>query len=115
MKSIRPWTSTEDRTIRRLGSTRTAKQLAQMLRRTPCAVHQRAYRLRVRLQKDGDRDFRTKYSDCLVESIRALHEAGLGPRVIASRVHVPEGSVRSFCYYRGRLNASLSLLPNTQP
>lgn len=104
------WTPYEDRYIRRAAAYRTAKQMARVLGRTPNAVHQRAYLLKVPLQKAGDRDSRTKYPDEVVEAARAMHEEGAGPKAIARDLGVPEGSVRSFIYYRGRAGASLVLL-----
>lgn len=107
---MKRWATADDRAIAKLAATHTAKQLAKVLGRSVHAVHQRAYRKRVRLQKAGDADFRTKYSDAVVEQARKLHEAGVGPRAIARRIGVPEGSVRSFVYYRGRAHASLVLV-----
>jgi DNA-directed RNA polymerase specialized sigma24 family protein len=99
---IRLWTPEEDRVIRREGGGKTAQQLALMLGRTKNAVHQRAYLLRVSLQKYGDADYRTKYSDEVVEQARQMHDCGLGPAEIARRLRVPLVSVRSFVYYQGR-------------
>lgn len=108
------WTPTEDRYIRRAAPYRTARQMARVLGRTVNAVHQRAYLLKVPLQKAGDRDYRTKYSDVVVEAARTMHEAGAGPKAIARDLGVPEGSVRSFIYYRGRCAASMLLLRGKQ-
>jgi hypothetical protein len=105
---MRTWSRREDRTIRRLAATHTAKQLAELLPgRTVNAIHQRAYRLKVRLQKAGDRDYRTKDSDALVERVRQLHEQGKAPSAISRETGVPIGSVKSFAYYRARAQASL--------
>lgn len=104
------WKPQEDRAIARMAERFTAKQIAQVLGRTPAAVHQRACIKRVKLQKAGDRDYRTKYPDTTVERARQLHDAGYGPRAIAQLLGVPEGSVRSFVYYRGRSSASLTLI-----
>ena len=106
----RRWLPDDDRTLRRLSPTRTAKQIARALGRTSNAVHQRAHLLHIPLQKAGDRDYRTKYPDTVVERARALHEAGLTPSEITRATGVPIGSVKSFIYYRGRHAASLALL-----
>lgn len=107
---VRTWTPAEDALLRRRAPTSTAKQLARSLGRTPNAVHQRAYRLRVRLQKAGDLDYRTKYPDRDVEQARALHESGMPPSEIARKTGIPIGSIKSFVYYRGRAAASLVLV-----
>lgn len=100
--------------MRRLAPTSTAKEIAPALDRTPSAVHQRAYLLKVPLQKAGDRDYRTKYPDAAVERTRALHEEGLTPTEISRQTGVPIGSVKSFVYYQGRHNASLAILQEHQ-
>lgn len=112
---MKPWSRFEDGRIRRLAATHTAKQLAALLPgRTVNAIHQRAYLLKVRLQKAGDRDYRTKYPDALVERVRQLHEQGKAPSAIARETGVPLGSVKSFVYYRGRAQASLVLIQQHQ-
>lgn len=111
---MNPWTPKEDRALQRMADRFTAKQIARAIGRTPAAVHQRAYLKRVKLQKAGDRDFRTKYSDALVERVRQLHEQGKAPSAIARETGVPVGSVKSFAYYRGRSSASLILLDSRE-
>lgn len=109
---IRPWTPSEDAVIRREGGGKTAAQIGLMLGRTTNAVHQRAYRLKVSLQKCGDADYRTKYSDAVVEQARRLHEEGIGPAEISQRLGVPYASIKQFMYYAGRFEASVSLVRN---
>lgn len=106
----RQWTPAEVRSLERLAPTHTAAEIADRLGRTANAVHQQAYLRKIRLQKSGDRDYRTKYSDALVEQCRALHDAGVQPKEISERTGVPLASVKAFVYYLQRADASLSLL-----
>jgi hypothetical protein len=110
MSQSAPWSEAERRRLRRLAATYTAAQIADQLGRTVNAVRQQAYLHGIALQKAGDADYRTKYPDALVERARVLHEAGEKPRAIAELIGVPVGSVKSFVYYQGRLEASRSLV-----
>jgi hypothetical protein len=107
---IQRWSTHERRLLRRRAPHATALEIAAELGRTVHAVRQRAHLDGVPLQKAGDRDYRTKYSDQVVERARALHEAGAPPKRIARELAVPIGSIKSFVYYRARLPASITLL-----
>lgn len=99
------WTPTEDRELRRMAAEFKAAEIAKALGRTPAATRQRAYKLKVRLEKDGERRHLAKYSDAVVERCRELHDAGKGPAAIARETGVPVGSVKAFVYYRQRTAA----------
>lgn len=111
---MKPWTYAEQAELRRLAPTHTAEQIGALLHRTSHAVHQQAYKLKGRLQKAGDQNHGTKYSDALVEQIRTMHELGTKPAAIARETGVPIGNVKAFVYYRNRSSASLALLKPAQ-
>ena len=50
----------------------------------------------------GGRHHRARHSDHDVELARQLHDAGLGYQRIASKLEVPERTVRDWCTYRMR-------------
>lgn len=107
-----PWNPAEVRALQRLAPTHTAAEIADRIGRSVNAVYQQAYLRNIKLQKAGDRDYRTKYSDALVEECRELHDAGVPPSEISARTGVPLGSVKAFVYYQQRADASLTLLEN---
>lgn len=111
---MKRWTRADKRTLRRLAPTHTAEQIAAVVGRTVNAVRQQAHLLGIQLQKFGDQNHSTKYSDALVERIRQMHDDGMAPKAIARETGVPLGSVKSFVYYRLRPTASLTLLATAQ-
>lgn len=103
---MKPWTTTEEATLRRLAATLTAQQIAERLNRTRESVRCRASRIGVALAKVGDCRHGTKHSDALVEHIRCLYDEGRGPAAIAAATGVPRNTVRSIVYFRHRLTAA---------
>lgn len=99
------WTHSQDRELRRLAQHLPAADIASAIGRTVHAVRQRAYLLKVRLEKDGERRHGAKYPDATVERCRELHDAGKAPAEIARETGVPLGSVKAFVYYRVRTHA----------
>lgn len=104
------WTFAEKKQLRQMAPTHNAAQIGKVLGRTTHAVRQQAHLQKVRLQKAGDRNARTKYSDSLVEAIRSMHEGGKGPTQIARETGVPIGNVKAFVYFSNRASSSRVLL-----
>lgn len=97
------WTQQEIAQLRELAGQISPAEIAQQLGRTPAAVKARARNLRINLIVHGERHPRAKYSDLMVELARRMHDEGLKPRAISRVLDIPEGSVKSYVYYKARL------------
>jgi DNA-directed RNA polymerase specialized sigma24 family protein len=97
------WTQDEDAVIRRFAHSMTAEEIGARLNRTKKAVHIRAQKLGVSLQKYGEHAYQAKYSDELVERCRVLHDEGRRPSEIAAATGVNVFSVHKIVYYGMRL------------
>ncbi len=97
------WTPQEIAQLRELAGQFSPAEIVQRLGRTPAAVKARAHALKISLILHGERHPGAKYSDLMVELARRMHDEGLKPRAIARVLDIPEGSVKSYVYYKARL------------
>lgn len=90
----RPWTAEEIEMLRRKAKQATAKELAEMLNRSPMAIYSKCSRLGVAM--------REVYSEALVETARQLSEKGFSYRTVANRLNLPWGVVSKWLSYTTR-------------
>lgn len=90
----RPWTAEEIETLKREAKQATAKELAEMLNRSPMAIYSKCSRLGI--------EMREIYSDDIVEEARQLADKGLSYRAVVKRLNLPWGAVSKWLSYATR-------------
>jgi len=99
---VKPWTEREKQFVRDNAATMPVREIAATLERTKHSVKAFAQANSISLMKRGENHWACKVSDEDVELIRSLHEANVKPKVIAEKMDLKWGHVRSIVYYNSR-------------
>lgn len=102
-----PWRRWSDRDIfliTRYAGLKSAKEIGEMIGRSPQSVKSKAQELMVPLYQYGEKHHNAKHSDATVEYCRRLNENGMSQRKVAAHVNISVGMVRPWLEYRKRTN-----------
>lgn len=101
-KRVGAYSRDEDKVIFKFAGVKSAKEIGLMLGRNEQSIRERASRLEVSLKRYGDKNPKTKYSDCDVELARCLSDEGLSVKVIAEKMEIKEDYARKIISYARR-------------
>ena len=97
-----PWTPSQNKTLKDLSKTHTAKQLAVLTGHSVNAVYQQVRRIETNLIKSGEMNVLSRHSDNDVELARALADEDMTPELISKKLEVPLGTIKGWISYRSR-------------